>query len=105
MEPHESSVVVEAGSEIVQLEQQLESEIVDIEERIARSSAAATLRELASFATAMIVTTAGVLLAGVVGVLFCYAVLVASPLVVVVLLGAAAVAIGRSAQRHRALAS
>jgi hypothetical protein len=99
MDPHEPSVVIPAESEIVRIEQQIESEIVQIEDRIVQRSSA-WLRELASFATAMLVTLAGVVVAGVVGILFCYAFFVAAPLLFV----AIAVATARSVRRQRALA-
>jgi len=98
MEPHEPSVVISAESEIVRIEQQIESEIVRLEDRIV-TRGSAWLREVASFASAMLATLAGVLVAGVVGVLFCYAFLLAAPLLFV----AIAVATARSVRRQGAL--
>ena len=98
MEPKEpTTVVIPAGSELIQLEQQLEKEVLQIEEKLVRSETAAWLRELSSFATAMIVTTAAVALAGVVVVLFCYAFQVTVPLTFLAL----TIFIARGVRRHR----
>jgi hypothetical protein len=85
MESQEPTVVVvPAESEIVQIEHQLEQELVEIEGRIARSGTA-WLRDVSSFATALIVSTAGVAFAGVIALLFCLAFFVAAPLLLLVL--------------------
>jgi hypothetical protein len=99
MEPHEPTVVIPPDSELVQIERQLEKEIVQIESKIVHSEAVAWLRDLSSFATALLVTTAGVLLAGALAVVFCVAFVVSAP----VLLLALALATARSVQHRRAL--
>lgn len=100
MEPHEPTVVVPAESELAQVEQQLEKEIVQIEDRIVHSGAVAWVRELSSFATAMLVTTAGVLLAGAITLVLCVAFVASAPL----LLLALTLATARSVHHRRLLA-
>lgn len=88
MEPNETSLVIEAGSEIVS----------EIERQEARAETSAWLKELSSFATAMIVTSAGAVLAGVVALLFCYAFFIAAPIALIAIV----VATARSMRRERA---
>jgi hypothetical protein len=100
MEPHERTVVVPAESEFVQVEQQLEKEIVQIEDKLVHSDAVAWVRELSSFATALLVTTAGVLMAGALAVVLSVAFVASAP---ILLLGLT-VATARSIHHRRLLA-
>jgi hypothetical protein len=98
IESHEPSVVVPAQSEIDRLEQQIEEEIVQLEHTVARRGAT-LLADASSFATAMLATLAGVVVAGVVAVLFLYAFFIATPVALAVLLVATAVSVRRARPR------
>lgn len=99
MEPYEPSVVIPAHPEIDRLEQQIEDEIIELEHTVARRGAT-FLADASSFATAMLLTLAGVVVAGVIGILFLYAFFIAAPLGLAIL----AVATAVSVRRQRALA-
>jgi hypothetical protein len=94
IESNEPSVVLPAHPEIGRLEQQIEDEIVQLEQTVARRGAT-LLADASSFATAMLLTLAGVVVAGVVAVLFLYAFFIATPVALAVLAVATAVGVRR----------
>jgi hypothetical protein len=100
MESNEPSVAVPAHPEIGCLEQQIEEEIIQLEQTVARRGAT-LLADASSFATAMLLTLAGVVVAGVVAVLFLYAFFIAAPLALAVLVVATAVSVRRPRPQAR----